>query len=114
VSNKRPVLDASKSQKLVGALPRGVAVTNAVNGAGKRYFRVRLGKKFTGGKPIVRCFPNLNAAREWIFGCCNAESNSNASDGIVAAAGCSWNHCSAVTRDGWRWIVDAGSYNVSD
>ena len=80
----RPILDASKSRKLVGALPRGVAVTNAVNGAGKRYFRVRLGKKFTGGKPIVRCFRNLDAAREWIFGCCDAESNSNASGGLVA------------------------------
>jgi len=23
------------------------------------------------------------------------------------SAGCSWGYCSAVTRDGWRWIVDA-------
>ena len=23
------------------------------------------------------------------------------------AAGVSWGYCSAVTRDGWRWIVDA-------
>jgi hypothetical protein len=23
------------------------------------------------------------------------------------AAGWSWGYCSAVTRDGWRWIVDA-------
>ena len=23
------------------------------------------------------------------------------------AAGWSWGYCSAVTRDGWRWMVDA-------
>jgi hypothetical protein len=26
-----------------------------------------------------------------------------------SAAGWSWRYCSAVTRDGWRWIVDAHS-----
>jgi hypothetical protein len=26
----------------------------------------------------------------------------------LSAAGFSWGYCSAVTRDGWRWIVDAG------
>jgi hypothetical protein len=25
----------------------------------------------------------------------------------LSAAGRSWGYCSAVTRDGWRWIVDA-------
>jgi hypothetical protein len=24
-----------------------------------------------------------------------------------SASGWSWGYCSAVTRDGWRWIVDA-------
>ena len=27
--------------------------------------------------------------------------------GKLSAAGWSWGYCSAVTRDGWRWIVDA-------
>ena len=27
----------------------------------------------------------------------------------LSAAGWSWGYCSAVTRDGWRWIVDAHS-----
>jgi hypothetical protein len=27
----------------------------------------------------------------------------------LSAAGWLWGYCSAVTRDGWRWIVDAGS-----
>ena len=26
-----------------------------------------------------------------------------------SAAGWSWRYCSAVTRDGWHWIVDAHS-----
>jgi hypothetical protein len=25
----------------------------------------------------------------------------------LSAAGSSWGYCSAVTKDGWRWIVDA-------
>ena len=25
----------------------------------------------------------------------------------LSAAGWSWGYCSAVTRDGWRWTVDA-------
>jgi hypothetical protein len=25
----------------------------------------------------------------------------------LSAVGVSWGYCSAVTRDGWRWIVDA-------
>src|SRR6266478_1931631 len=25
----------------------------------------------------------------------------------LSAAGWSWGYCSAVTKDGWRWIVDA-------
>jgi hypothetical protein len=27
--------------------------------------------------------------------------------GKLHTAGWSWGYCSAVTRDGWRWIVDA-------
>ena len=27
----------------------------------------------------------------------------------LSAADWSWGYCSAVTRDGWHWIVDAGS-----
>jgi len=27
----------------------------------------------------------------------------------LSAAGWSWGYCSAVTKDGWRWIVDAHS-----
>jgi hypothetical protein len=27
----------------------------------------------------------------------------------LSAAGWSWGYCSAVTRDGWRWFVEAHS-----
>jgi hypothetical protein len=27
--------------------------------------------------------------------------------GKLSAAGWAWGYCSAVTQDGWRWIVDA-------
>jgi len=27
----------------------------------------------------------------------------------LSAAGWSWGYCSAITRDGWRWVVDASS-----
>ena len=27
--------------------------------------------------------------------------------GKLSAGGWTWGYCSAVTRDGWRWIVDA-------
>jgi hypothetical protein len=30
----------------------------------------------------------------------------------ISAAGWSWGYCSAVTRDGWRWIVDADLANA--
>jgi hypothetical protein len=39
-------------------------------------------------------------------------------DGIVAdklsAAGWSWGYCNAITRDGWRWIVDAHRHGRRD
>jgi hypothetical protein len=28
----------------------------------------------------------------------------------LSAAGWSWGYCSTVTRDGWRWFVDARSF----
>jgi hypothetical protein len=51
-----------------------------------------------------------------VWGCCTGLAES----GIIppmkyqeiiadklSAAGWSWGYCSAVTRDGWRWVVDA-------
>jgi len=28
----------------------------------------------------------------------------------LSAAGCSWGYCSAVTRHGWLWVVNAHGY----
>ncbi len=49
-------------------LPSGVGVGRAVSGHGRQYWRVRLGKRFTGGPVVLRDFGKLEDARIWIFG----------------------------------------------
>lgn len=49
-------------------LPSGVGVTRTVNGRGTEFWRVRLGKRFTGGGVTKRDFTKLSDARDWIFG----------------------------------------------
>ena len=53
-------------RSVIADLPYGVGVYRSRNGAGKPFWRVRLGKKFTGGMALKREFPNLEVAREWI------------------------------------------------
>jgi hypothetical protein len=38
------------------------------NDRGDQYWRVQLGKRFTGGKRITRDFDALQKAKRWIFG----------------------------------------------
>jgi hypothetical protein len=49
-------------------LPSGVGITKTVSGPGREFWRVRLGKRFTGGHVVKRDFSNLTDARKWIFG----------------------------------------------
>ncbi len=49
-------------------LPSGVGVSKSANGRGREFWRVRLGKRFTGGAIIKRDFATLTDAREWILG----------------------------------------------
>ncbi|MFV0336945.1 MAG: tyrosine-type recombinase/integrase [Chthoniobacterales bacterium] len=56
-----------KKAKIAG-LPKGVGVGRVVNGRGTKYWRVRLGKRFTGGPVVLKDFALLEEAREWIFG----------------------------------------------
>jgi integrase len=49
-------------------LPTGVGVTKAISGRGREYWRVRLGKRFTGGPVVLKDFSKLDEARKWIFG----------------------------------------------
>jgi integrase len=60
----------AKTRSLIADLPRGIGVRKTRNSSGTDYFRVELGKKFTGrsGSPITKNFRTLTAAREWIFG----------------------------------------------
>ncbi|HEY5744049.1 MAG TPA: hypothetical protein VIS99_16105 [Terrimicrobiaceae bacterium] len=51
----------------VADLPSGIGITRNSNGI-TDYWRVRLGKKFTGGNIITRNFEALMDARRWIFG----------------------------------------------
>ncbi|MGB7838787.1 MAG: hypothetical protein WBL40_11820, partial [Terrimicrobiaceae bacterium] len=51
----------------VADLPSGIGITRNSNGI-TDYWRVRLGKKFTGGNIITRNFETLTEARRWIFG----------------------------------------------
>ncbi len=74
----RPNPNGREAKKRIADLPVGVSVTNAVNGKGTRYYKVRLGKKFTGGAPAVKLFRTLVDARAWIFG------KSGAADGTDA------------------------------
>ncbi len=68
----------------IANLPHGIAVAKADNGNGGEYWCVSAGKKFTGGKTIRKYFPNLEGAREWIFGPEVEEIKAVLPGGIVA------------------------------
>src|SRR5262245_26148082 len=55
-----------KKAKIRG-LPSGVGVCRINNGR-TEFWRVRLGKRFTGGSIITRHFSSLDEARKWVFG----------------------------------------------
>lgn len=57
-----------KFKKPVAGLPRGVGISKTTNGAGVEFWRVRLGRKFTGAGAVKRDFRTLDEARAWIFG----------------------------------------------
>jgi integrase len=78
-----------RSKKLIADLPSGVGVSHSVNGRGDRYFRVRLGKRFTKGDIQTKEFKKLSDARNWIFGEAGAVGKSNGVLGLQAAGGAS-------------------------
>lgn len=48
------------------ALPHGVKIDQISNGHGRLYWRVRLGKRFTGSKTMTRYFRDEDEARSWV------------------------------------------------
>jgi len=60
-------------------LPSGIGVNRSVSGRGREFWRVRLGKRFTGGPVIKRDFSTLADARNWIFGEAQKEKSSSGS-----------------------------------
>ncbi|MDI1342842.1 MAG: site-specific integrase [Pseudolabrys sp.] len=55
-----------KNKRPIAELPYGAAVYRSRNGVGQQFWRVRLGKKFTGGKAQQKEFSDLSEARLWI------------------------------------------------
>ena len=54
IANEHPGKAQTKPRAPIAKLPRGVAVFQTVNGAGREYWRVRLNKKFTDLQPVRR------------------------------------------------------------
>ena len=60
--------DSPKSKRArIKGLPEGIGIVRNVTG-GRKYWQVRLGKKFTGGRIIRKKFDTVQEARDWIFG----------------------------------------------
>ena len=57
-SGKKPIAD----------LPANVSVYPIETSKGYRYWRVLVGKRFTGGEIISKNFRSIQEARKWIFG----------------------------------------------
>ena len=65
----------------IADLPRGVSVARVRSGSGVLYWRVRLGKKFTGGSVKRGDYVKLEDARVWIFG--DAQKERAPKEGIL-------------------------------
>jgi hypothetical protein len=52
----------------IADLPASVSCRKVQNSAGVTYWRVRVGKKFTGGSVLEKNFTSLGKAKDWIFG----------------------------------------------
>jgi len=72
----------AKSRKPIAGLPSGVGI-NKVVFKDSPYWRVRLGKRFTGGEVRMRHFTDLEAARKYIFGDGQADPIHSPHPGLV-------------------------------
>jgi hypothetical protein len=64
---QRHLSQEGTKRSAIADLPSGISV--GPHEIGKlRYWRVRLGTRFTGGKRVEMHFPTLDKARKWIFG----------------------------------------------
>ena len=57
----------AKKKAAIANLPSGIGVSKVSNGK-TEFWRVRLGKRFTGGGVVTKHFSDLADARNWIFG----------------------------------------------
>jgi hypothetical protein len=59
---------SGRRKAVIANLPSGVGVTKMNNGSGREYWRVRLGKRFTGGAIVKKYFDDVAGARAYIDG----------------------------------------------
>lgn len=73
-----------KKRSPIKDLPLGVGINKISDGKGVDIFRVRLGTKFTGGKPIIKGFTTLKEAKKFIFGESEKHKSPLTRTGVVA------------------------------
>ena len=61
-----------KRKAAIAGLPSGIGISKVSNGKSE-FWRVRLGKRFTGGAVVTKHFVDLAEARNWIFGSAQKE-----------------------------------------
>jgi integrase len=58
----------ARKKNLIADLPSGIGITKSLSGRGRLFYRVRLGRRFTGGPVLKKDFTSVEDARTWIFG----------------------------------------------
>jgi len=72
-----------KKKAAIADLPNGVGVYPTYNGHGQKRWKVRLGKKFTGGPVVNRTFTTLTELKEWLKGEGQSEKTASPSPLVV-------------------------------
>jgi hypothetical protein len=58
----------ARKESLIAHLPSGIGITKSHSGRGRLFYRMRLGRRFTGGPVLKKDFSTVEDARSWIFG----------------------------------------------
>ena len=104
----------------IANLTSGIGVVKVSNGR-KEFWRVRLGRRFTGGEVQTKHFTNLDDARKWIFGdalkhkaapgpMVELKQSSGAAAFALTAAQISEAHACLRKLDGVASLTEAVSY----
>ena len=69
----------------IANLPASISCFKVKNTSGSVFWRVRVGKKFTGGAVILKNFATLGDAKKWIFGDAQSRKSKNLSENAQAS-----------------------------